>query len=140
MVDGLKGFAQTWRDVVTHIQTTSTENDWPINAQDIKAGNWRDDTPTSIPGIIVYLTPGKTFDAQNIYSQVGTLDLFIVTAGDEDITKGTGDAVALAWKVVQALDGLGKTIRWGREKVRLDTVYGDFVAAHVQCEVWYKEL
>ena len=138
--NGLGTFADTWRHIIDAIQQATTAGDWGVDASQVIAGNWQADTEMAPPGIIVYLTPGKLFDVQNVTSQVATISVFPVIDAREDIVQTTGDVIALGWKVVQVLNSVGLTIRWGREKVTLDTIADGWAASSVKCEVWYKEI
>ncbi len=139
MVEGLASFGESWRAIVQHLQQAADTNNWPVEPDQIMAGDWQGEGAVSTPAVVIYMVPGKKFDAQNIYSKVATCSLFVLVDGENDITESTDGAVGLAWKIVDALATLPITVRWSnRDKVLLDTVYGDFVVAQVEFEIWYK--
>lgn len=138
MVKSIETFGKTWKTIVSHLQEAAGNGDWPVQPDQIMAGDWKGEANLAPPAVLVYLTPGKTFDAQNIYSRVATLNVFPLVEGDTDITESTDVAIDLAWKVVAALHSLPFTVRFSdRDRVRLDTVHGNLVVTNVQAEIWY---
>lgn len=138
MVNGIVGFGETWRRIVQALRDAAETQGWDIDPEQIVAGNWRGDTVIAPPSILVYLRPGKDFDTQNVYDQVASLRVFPITPDGDDITHTTDHAVQLGWKIVEVLNKVGLTVRWPRDKVKIDTVEDGWVAGEVRCEIWYR--
>lgn len=136
---GVGGFTASWRHIVETLKAKAAERSWPVDPASIIEGNWRGDTAITPPAILVYMIPGKLFDVQSAHPHVATLSVFAVVPDTGDVAETTGNAVSLGWKIERVLSRVGLTIRWGRDRVTLDTVADGFAATHVQCEVWYLE-